>query len=385
MKSIKYMILGAVAVAAMMFAPAAMAQPSFFTADSYPATVSGEATGAQGVLTTSYGVSKCSSPALSGSLSQAGETLTTSMQYGKCTLWAGAKCTLVLHPPAEGTVGSIDIAGTECKGIEGSQTTEINIPPQTGLKASFVNQGSGSGATIKVSLETTALKYEAKLSSGWTTFTNGSYTTSWVLSGESGGVATGIAVSPYPGLSIADLGSGPEFHSPIHPVTIGGELTSDLEAQTVTGKLKCKAGSFTSAGWAPGGLVADTSELVMTPSFSKCSVSGLAATVTSKAGCWDVFSVTGSAPYSGSLYVCQTEIAIDGSKCVLTVSGQTRSGVGYANVGSGSTSTVQATANLSGVEYQVANGSYCPNEPASGSYATGTLKGGVSLQITKVH
>jgi hypothetical protein len=384
-KTIKYMMLGAIVVAALAFAPAAMAAPGYFTAESYPATVTGVATGAQGVLTTSYGTSKCNSPELSSSLTHPSETLSSQMWYSKCTISASAKCSLVLHPPTEGTVGSIDITGTECVGIEASQTTEIRVPPQTGLKASFENQGSGSGATVKVSLEATSLKYEAKTISGWTTYTNGSYTTSWVLSGKSGGVATGMAVLPYPGLSIADLGSGPEFHSPIYPVTIAGELTSDLEASTVVGKVKCKAGSFTTSGWAPEGLIADTSELVMTPSFSKCTLAGLSATVTPKGGCWDTFSVTGSAPYTGSLFICQTEVAVAGSPCVVTLTNQTRSGMGYANVGSGSTSSVQATANLSGVSYQVANGATCPNEAASGSYSTGTLKGGVSLKISKVH
>ena len=155
--------------------------------------------------------------------------------------------------------------------------------------------------------------------------------------------------------------------------------------KTGAGTLVCSTATFTSSGWAPGGLIIDTNALVLLPAFGGCTLAGIGATVTPTAGCAYTFNLTGAAPFVGSLSLCNTQIAATGAKCVVTLSGQTRSGMSYANAGSGSSATVQATANLSGVEYQIANGKQCPNEMKDGPYSDGKVTGVVTLKVTKVH
>jgi hypothetical protein len=78
------------------------------------------------------------------------------------------------------------------------------------------------------------------------------------------------------------------------------------------------------------------------------------------------------------------KIAVTGSKCTVTVSGQTRTGMEYLNAGSGANATVTAKANLSGLTYQVANGKECTGAPADGSYSNGKYIGGTSMSITNI-
>lgn len=383
------------ALALTAFSGAASASPSFFVADDYPAALTGEATGETGKMNLYYSTG-CVSPKLTGTLSKASETLSPSS--GFCNLVKMNGCGLVFHPPVEGVNGTFDIAGPECTGIEVSQFgVKQKIFPKSGLAATFENEGSGSSAKVKIHAQATGLTYEILEGAPKGTYSNGTYTTTWSLKGESAGSSTGVRIAPFPGFSVIGGGSEyAEFHSDLYPASIGGEQVAGevggkkvkgIELTTASGTVRCTTATFNTEPLFPNGQLEDTSDLILSPAYSGCVLAGwVPVTVSPSAGCGYNFMLTDGAPYFGNLFVCQATITSSSlGECEITVSSQTRSGMDYANVGSGSNKTVTATANLSGLDYQVANGSECPNAPADGSHSDGKFKGVVSLKIAKVN
>lgn len=390
LKALGLTVLTVVALTA--FSGVASAAPGFFVADSYPATLTGEATGTEGQLTL-YFPSKCASPKLTGTLSKASETIAPAS--GFCALVKMNNCGLVFHPPVEGINGTFDIAGAGCTGIEVSQLgVKEKILPQTGLAATFENEGTGSTAKVKIKAQATGIKYEVLEGAGKGSYSNGAYTTTWSLKGESAGSSTGVRVVPFPGFSVIGGGANAEFHSALYPVVIGGEQIAGeiggkkitkIEMVTAAGTVKCNTATFSTPS--PYSQLEDSSELPLAPTYGGCTLAGvLSATVTPEAGCWYSFALTGGVPYVGNLSLCNATVTPSGAGgCSLTISGQTRSGVEYANVGSGSNATVEARANLSGLDYQVTNGKDCPNAPSDGAHNDGKYKGVVSLKVAKVN
>jgi hypothetical protein len=395
-KIIKALSLTALTVLALtaFSGVASASSPSFFVAGSYPATLKGEVIG-KGELTL-YFPSACNeTPAIAASLEKPSEALTPS-SAGLCNTSNLSGCELTFHPPAEGINGSFDIGGSKCTGISVSQLgLKEKILPQSGLAATFENEGTGAGAKVKVHAQVTGLKYEVLEGGAKGTYSNGSYTNTWTLSGEHAGSATGVSIHPFPGFSVLGGGSEPaEFHSELYPASIGGEQITGkigettykkLTLTTAAGNLKCETATFSVPAGFPNGMLEDSSELLLAPTYSSCTLAGtVPATVTPVAGCSYDFSLTGGTPYVGNLHTCSTEITSIGSKCKITMANQTQSGMEYADVGSGGSATVEAKANLSGLEYQVANGKECPNSPAEGSYTDGKYKGVISLKVAKV-
>lgn len=397
MKSIKSLcIAGLVAAGLAAFPAAAAASPGLLIAGDYPATLSGVASGEQGQLSTVFATTKCTSPTLSGSLDKASESVSTSASYSGCGDMQMNGCRYILHPPVSGTAGSIDIGGAECSGITVTQGAmfPIRIPPQSGLATTVENEGSGSTATMNVTLHATGLEYE--YTGNYPPYqglrSDGTYTTAWTLSGEAGGSSTGVSAIPYPGLSVIGEGAEQMFHSDYYPVTVGGnQVAGEVEGKTyakneirtVSGNFKCNGASFgLPAGLFPGGLGEDVELLMLTPTYSGCTLAGLGATATPESGC--TFEFNASGVYAGNLGLCRIEIKPSGSACVITIDPQSRAGLSLANQGSGSNASVTATANVTGVSYEVAEGKKCPNKPASGSYSDGKYLGAVSLGITAV-
>ena len=106
-------------------------------------------------------------------------------------------CEFTLHAPSEGVNGSFDIGGAKCTAMTAQQAgTPISIPAQTGLAATFENEGSGTGAKIKVKAQA-AIKYEV-VGDGKGIRT-GTYLTTWSLQGNQGGSPVGIRVQLFQG------------------------------------------------------------------------------------------------------------------------------------------------------------------------------------------
>jgi hypothetical protein len=376
----------------------ASASSGIFTAGSYPATITAEASGETPTLITHFGPAKCPSPALAGSLSGPKETLTAlATSSSESCSFAIPKCTLAFHPVSGSTNGTFDIEG--CSSFQATISTGCNvlIGAKKGLPATFENQGSGTSATIKVKANLTGLENSStNCTPIGTVFNDASYAPTWVIRGESGGKSTGVSVKEFPGLSVIGSGSYSEFHSDFYPATIsGGQVKGTVEGKelaklelvTVAGSVKCNTATFSTPSAYPNGQVEDSRELFLSPTYKECLLAGVQPVTITPANCAAPLNLalTGGPAYVGSLFMCSTEIVNSELNCKITISSQTHSGMEYANVGSGSSSTVQAKANLSGIEYQVAGGSHCPGAPADGSYNSGKYKGVMSLKVAKVN
>jgi hypothetical protein len=396
-KGIKILGLAAVAALALTaFSGVASAAGGAFVAGSYPATVTGAATGEQGKLTTARGQTFCTSPTIAANLAQAGETLSATGEYAQPTCGFNTSlklngCEFIFHAPVEGTSGSFDIGGSKCTGITGTQAgTGIVIPPQTGLAATFENEGSGTGAKVKVQAQVAGnLKYELTSGEFKGSYSNGSYTTAWSLTGKAGGVATGVSTQAAPGFSVTGAGGGSQFHSELYPATIGGEQVEGKVGEKTYSKVELfipemgsvRCNTFTLAG---SSLLEDTSELQLAPTMASCSITGVPKTVTQSPGCSFNFTLTGGLPYVGSLFLCETKVALNAT-CTVTFVGQTRPGMEYVNTGAGTKAAVEAKAGLTGLEYVVSKGAgTCPGGVPNGTYTNGKFTGVMKLSVAKV-
>ncbi len=388
MKSIKILGLAAVtALALTVFAGvASAAAPGYFTAGSYPASVKAVPSYSEGgsYLSTVVGKTQCgTNTGFTETISTAKDTLNgAATKFCSDNLYVDLSmngCEFLLHPPIEGINGTVDLGGAKCAGATGYQIegAPMTIPPQTGLAATFENEGTGTGAKVRVHLQTTKLKYEIASGIYSGTYTNGTYTPTWTLSGENGGKATGVSVHAAPGFSFK---SG-WFLSELYPVTTGGEQTSGvieaveytkLTFEGVAGNAKCAVMKFAT----PWLTYYETGEMEMAPTFGTCTFGGVSATVTPAAGCH--YRMEGN----GTLAICGVEV-VKGS-CKVTIPAQSRSGLEFVNKGTGATAHVEAKVNVkTGLEYQV-SGSGCPVEKAPGTYTDGKYRGVVNLNVIKV-
>lgn len=383
-KGIKILGLAAfTALALTAFSSVASAAPGYFVAGSYPASVKGTATAPTGELITKEGTVLCQSPTLSGTLSNATDSLDPSVDNKFCyanpstTYIYMNGCKFIYHPPSEGINGTVDIGGSECSGLTGSTgAAAITIPPQSGLAATFQNEGTGTGAKVKIHIQTSALKYT--LTGGFNpgTYSNGTYTPTWSVAGENGGKATGVSIHAAPGFL---LKSG-AFQSELYPVTVGGgQIAGEIKGvefakltfETGAGNAKCASMTFATSST----MKTEAGEVQLVPTYSTCTLGGVSATVTPEAGCsYRVQS-------NGELGTCGVEFVK--ATCKVTVPAQTHTGLEFVNKGTGANSYIETKTDISGLEYQVA-GSGCPIEKAPGSYSDGHYRGIMKLGVIKV-
>jgi hypothetical protein len=335
-------------------------------------------------------MSFCTSPVLTGELTKASEALTPSAEYKSCG--ANLKmngCEFTFHPASESINGTFDIGGTKCSGVSGQQMAPIVILPQSGLAATFENEGSGSSATVKIHAQVTGLKYEVTEGTYKGTYSNGTYATTWSVKGEHSGTSTGLKTVSYPGFSVIGEGKGRVFHSDLYPVKIGGEQITGtvgektLEKHLITtsaGTIVCDTVTF--ASFPEEGLYEDIGELTLAPTYNSCRSAGVNAVVTPEPGCYDDFNITGFFPES--LGLCQVEVT--SASCVITILPQIHPGLTFANLGTGSSAQVEVKAKISGLEYRLkgVGGKKCPNKVSDGLYSNGTYEGVTALKVAKV-
>jgi hypothetical protein len=180
--------------------------------------------------------------------------------------------------------------------------------------------------------------------------------------------------------ALAAASAQAHFSSAAYPAVASGEQTEKHEFTTVAGTVKCSTANFTS-----GSISETSSTLTVTPEYKTCTIAGIGATVNMN-GCDYVFSVDSS---SGGVSNLNTAVNCPGGSgpIKVNVTGSTcEIQIGAASNGSlnGLTTTnaspnVTGAINVTGITYTVVNGNKCPNAPASGSYSTGSYKGGISL------
>lgn len=191
---------------------------------------------------------------------------------------------------------------------------------------------------------------------------------------------SGSAMAAPIGFTVSDKGEGPEFRAQSYPAVVSGAQSIKLKLITDAGTVSCATANFSLPSWAPNGkIIGDTSELLLQPTQKQCSLSGLGVTVKPTSNCMYTVAVTGSAPFIGTLYVCETEFDVDGSNCAVTLKPQTRPGMEYVNVGSGSSATVEAIVDLANVTYSVTGAEQCPFPVSNTTYSNGKYRGTISL------
>ncbi len=374
----------------------ASASPGVFTAEKYPATVSANiGPESFGHLSTHWGTAKCPSPVLAGNMTKPTETLTLTATLSENCKFAANKCEFSFHPESESANGTFDIGGVSCSSFTVSVgVCLVTVFTKKGLPATFQNKGTGSSATIEIDAEAEGLAHSSSnCGPKETVFNDASYDTTWTVKGQSEGSSAGISVAPFPGASIIGEGEGARFHSDLYPSIISGEQVegtvegvpyAKIVLRTWPGaNLTCKTATFvTPSFFFPEGLTEDVEDLILAPTYGGCTFAGINATVTPEAGCFYDFNVAG--PQAGNLGLCAIEIKPTSTACVVIVGGQTRPGLKFFNVGSGSSAKVEAKANVSGVSYQIVDGTKCPGKPASGSYSDGKYGGVVLLKVAKI-
>lgn len=383
MKGIKILGLAIfTALALTALTGVAAASVGTFKTESVPANLTGE--GSEIGQLTTLATSNCESPVITATMTELEkkETLPVSVNY-KYTCGANLSangCEFILHPPleGEGTIGSIDIGGSKCTGLTGTQKSPIRIPPQKALTATFKNEGSGSSATVKVELKAAGLKYEVLEGIYKGTYWNGTYTTGWKMSAKYGESPRGLSVGTNP-MEVVDTR---EFNANSYPSKITGGQVESVVTKMGFIDLKCSSMTFSDPPFAPEGLAFSTEMLWLAMKTEGCKVAGLAATVTPEAGCLYTFNVSG--PYAGKLDLCSLAIKINATSCKISVTSQIRPGVKFRNFGTVSAATVEATADISGLEYKIED-PLCPSKPAVGTYTNGTYKGLISLKGTGVY
>jgi hypothetical protein len=176
--------------------------------------------------------------------------------------------------------------------------------------------------------------------------------------------------------------------------TITGTELSKHEFSTKAGVVKCNTATFEGEG-----AETETGEVTLTPAYSGCTISGLGATVT-VSGCKYLFTAknTTNAEIKDTVtietHVCPTGgsivVKVVGSTCEVTVGQQTLPETaieGHNNTFKPTAEKpeymdITATIDAEKLKYTIANGSKCPNAPASGTYEDGTYKGVATISAT---
>ncbi len=381
MRSLKFLGLATLAIVALStVASLASASPAYLRAEKYSTFLTGKATGETGKLTTSWGAKLCTSPTLGSYISSQTATLPTEVASDSSCGMKTNGCQFTFNTgTAEQQIsvkGTFDISCPAGKAIEvtivGSCTALITS--QTGLPASFTNNGSGSGQTVIVKAEVlTGLKYEMTCEKG-KTHTDGIYKTTWNLSASTGPIhISGATGAPVQGLY---FGAGPNFAAEIYPALITGTQVSQHKFKMpAAGPIQCKTSKLNTE------LSAAASELVATPEYGTCTLAGSYVVTPTVTGCSLTFKLLGSSGEGNGGISCSAGneltyrvLNFDGTtRCTVTIPSYTPAGENYTfkNVGSGKSRQVEAIANMSAIKYHITTGCGV----AEGTYSDGTFTG----------
>lgn len=381
MRRIKmFVIVAALALAAVATTGAAAASASGFFAGSYPAEFSGKTEGI--TLSVNGGIQCVGGPNFAGTISSPSESLTTSsMQGTKCGASGGSSlttngCQLTLRPgiPATGQ-GKFEIGPAGCGPIKiESPYCVTTIPAQTQLAASYANIGSGSSAGVGFTANVTNLKYTETgigCANGNGSFSNGSLTGTWEIRAyDKYGSSTPLRVAD--NLPVGVFLNGGKVEAEKYPVNLYGTQNAPSEKVlgTNSGDITCKSAVFT------GGLGEASTSFSLNPQLGECQISGLPATVKTN-GCHlviDVAAVNADivCPKEGA----KIEILTPFNSCNTNIPAQNNlEGVTLSNVGSGSNRGVAVQLSLKGVAYSQ-SGYACQK---TGSFTNGTTSIGFTM------
>jgi len=303
-------------------------------------------------------------------------------------------CQLIFHPGSEVSAGkfngSFDIGPSGCGSITlESSSCAWTVPAQTGLKASFTNEGTGSKRTIKVKAEATGIKYtRSKKTCGEGTHTNGTWSGFWMLKGTVAGSQVGVYVGKginalyMDGEVSAEEANQPRFASLYQPASIsGGVAKNHVFKYWGSLSVTCTSAQLTST------MAEATTDLSVNASYSGCTgPMGLPTTVTMNS-CSYVFHVANALPlYTGSTDIACSKAgdAIEfiakgtkdgGTVCTLSFPAQTIGTASYESVFESENAHVLAEVVGSGVKSTRTGSPLC----GAAVSETGTFSGGFAL------
>jgi hypothetical protein len=185
----------------------------------------------------------------------------------------------------------------------------------------------------------------------------------------------------------AATASASQFRAQQYPATITGTQGTPQKL-VLNGATTIKCSNPTATATA----TTASSTLDLTPTYSGCTLGGLAATITPNGCHLNYTSTSESAPFTGTFGVnCSAGSAIEIKQgtCVISIASQSGvSGMEFTNSGSGNSRTVTATYGLTTLAYS--GGAGCPGSLV-GSFSNGTmtgtsvLKGSVGLRQVGVY
>ncbi len=279
-----------------MFAAAligsASASASAFVIDSAPVDIEGTASAAQ--FKYANQATTCSAGTdLYETLGSSTETL--SMGYApNCAPPLNANgCEFIFKPGAVHTPGEAYYDGTAEIGPPGCGpmiTSAGGHPayfyPTTGMQATFQNQGSGKSATVKVTVQTSKLKWQWPFSSPQI-HENGSFSGSWTLAAVKPQSSFQVEPGVPTALETAKSGEAQVFKAGSYPASV--QSTSRYASKATWSFLKSVECS--SAQYRQGALAAASSTLTLSAAYSGCKL-GLFPTKVEMNGCTYALSLT---------------------------------------------------------------------------------------------
>jgi hypothetical protein len=408
-KALQWALLGVLALSATAGATSASASGIIF--EQYPATMEAAELGTHTFVFSGREV-QCSFSGMTGTAAGPTETVAATVSPNTCSSPTESEmslkmngCQFILHPNVG--KGTFDIGPPGCGSmvLTGSNCTR-SFPAQTGLTATFENQGSGKSSTVKFT-ENASLKYtvtKGGLILCGPSENSASYAGAWNIAGQTAGVPNGAqVVSQLPvgfflsGKESTEEASQPKFSAEGYPTKLTGEQDpAHKQVLTLSGRsVECGEVNLSSEVGAASSLLSlnsESKECVATVLGSK-----LHAAVRMNSCHYGLHALNVGPPYAGSLDIsCSKEgdgIQVDvynyapgegeeteaNRVCSYVLSPQSGlKGIGLSNSGEGSLRKVAVSYALGGIAYtrQVGTTAPCGSKTSTASYAgNATLRG----------
>ncbi|HUC00100.1 MAG TPA: hypothetical protein VMS11_09775 [Solirubrobacterales bacterium] len=308
--------------------------------------------------------------------------------YGGITTFKPNGCTFTFHPGEETAsgefAGTVDIGPSNCGPMSTTYLAgcKSTIAPKTGLAVTLKNEGSGSGASVKLTIATNALKYTDSCGGG--EGETGTYQGSWQLEGRGPensqkGIHIAAPVLYVSGEKSEESAKQPKFNSDFFPIGYRGTTASKFVLGTMDGNVECGSNEYLGAAFVA------TSNKLLTPTFAGCQAFGFKVVATAH-GCETMFKLANSGPpYTGSIELVCPEPGqylelvakfLGSPVCSVVIPPQVLGSVAYENAGSAGLRHIVATVKGEGISYEIPAWGACGG---SGSATNGTLSTVINL------
>lgn len=177
-----------------------------------------------------------------------------------------------------------------------------------------------------------------------------------------------------------EVAKQPRFEAEKYTATINGTGSAGTVLTVQWGKFECTNTGFF------GSIASASNALTLAPGWLGCTFHGFFPSIATH-GCEYVWRVGNSGPpYAGSVDIkCPGGQGIEfvTSRCTVTILPQTGlESISYANAGTGTGRTIEATFNLSGIKYTQLQGTGL-GKCTTGEFANGTYVGSATLAASK--